>query len=125
MNFVNPIWFLADPGKETGKDVMLRTALFIVVAAIFFIAGWAGQYNARSKPFIKYLSLIPLIVAAKWGKEYYDFANDSWNNATQSIGGSSKPLYIAAFFVPIAFIVIFVVAGVFVDQKIKADRAVV
>lgn len=120
---IHPSVLLAEPGTFQGKDVLIRVFLFILVAAIFFIAGYAGQVNGRAKGWVKYISLAPLIGCIFFGKPYFDYANNSFTNAAGQIGGNSKLAYNLAFVLPAILIPLVIVICVVVDKRMKAANA--
>lgn len=118
---MNPTILLATPGEFQGKEIFIRLFLFLLCAFIFFAAGVAGQINGKAKPWVKYLTVLPLIGGIMFGMPYFRYANDSFNRSAGVIGGNSLVAYNLSMLIPAILLIVVVVVFVIMDKRRKAD----
>jgi len=118
----SPTLFLATPGELTGSQMFIRLSLFILVGAIFFIAGVAGQSNGKAKPWVKYLAIIPPAMGVVWGMDYFRYATDQFVKKSGMIGGNSEKFYVAAPWICLAMVILTVLGCVIADRRFRILR---
>ncbi len=114
--FVN---MLAQVETMTGRALIMRIALFVIVAAIFFVVGVLSQQRKRGKGrWIKYIfGLLPLIAGIWFSMDFFWFANDGFNKGSGLLNDNREVLFKAAPFVCLTFALLVVIGGIIIDRK--------
>jgi hypothetical protein len=109
------------PGKVTGGQLAMAIAfpIFLGVALLGFGASREREGGAK---WIKYLSLPILIFMAKYGWDFFDYANDPVAKELNLVAGTSKTVYNLAFIAPLGLAMAAVIFCVYWDKFKPADE---